>query len=204
MINVSIVKKANPQKPDDPKKAYGVAQYTEKMTLNDFAEHISSHNSVYDRADITAVLTKAVSCMRENLLAGKKIELGDLGEFFITVNSEGVENAEDYNPAIHVKAVNVNWAPGEKFQNLIDDVTFTTVPDRKSAKALAKAIKAGAKTVTIGGEEGEQKPSDGGSTKPSGGGSTPSEGSGTGGSGSDGGGSSTGGSDGDKGGNNLE
>ncbi len=152
MINVSIVKKGNPQKPEEPKKAYGVAQYTEKITLAEFAEHISSHNSVYDKADITAVLTKAVSCMRENLLAGKKIELGDLGEFYVTVNSQGVDNAEDYNPAIHVKAVNVNWTPGEKFQDLLAEAVFSTVPDRKSAKALAKAIKAGAKTVTIGGE----------------------------------------------------
>ena len=172
MINVSIVKKANPQKPDDPKKAYGVAQYSEKMNLADFAEHISSHNSVYDKADITAVLTKAVSCMRENLLAGKKIELGDLGEFFITVSSVGLDNAEDYNPAIHVKAVNVNWTPGEKFQNLIDDATFTTVPDRKSAKALAKAIKAGEKTVTIGGDDTGDKPSSG--NKPSSGDNTSS------------------------------
>lgn len=155
MINVSIVKKQNPQKPEEPKKAYGTAQYSEKLCLADFAEHISSHNSVYDKADITAVLTKAVGCMRENLLAGKKIELGDLGEFFVTVNSVGVDNAEDYNPAIHVKAVNVNWTPGEKFQNLVDEATFSLVPDRKSAKALAKAIKAGAKTVTIGGDEAE-------------------------------------------------
>lgn len=199
MINVSIVKKANPQKPDDPKKAYGVAQYSEKMTLADFAEHISSHNSVYDKADITAVLTKAVSCMRENLLAGKKIELGDLGEFFIAVSSVGVDNAEDYNPAIHVKAVNVNWTPGEKFQNLIDDATFTTVPDRKSAKALAKAIKAGAKTVTIGGDtEEDNKPSNGGGSTS--GGSTSGGGSSTGGSGSGSGGSSSGGNSGNDGG----
>lgn len=203
MINVSIVKKANPQKPDDPKKAYGVAQYTEKMTLADFAEHISSHNSVYDKADITAVLTKAVSCMRENLLAGKKIELGDLGEFSITVNSMGVDNAEDYNPAIHVKAVNVNWTPGYKFQNLIDEATFTTVPDRKSAKALAKAIKAGAKTVTIGGEEEDKKPSDGGNSTPSGGGSTSGSENSTGGSGSESGGSSSGDNSGDDGYNDL-
>ena len=31
----------NPAKKQDPKKAYGVAQYTEKMTLAKFSEHIS-------------------------------------------------------------------------------------------------------------------------------------------------------------------
>lgn len=64
MINVSIVKKENPQRREEPKKAYGVAQYSEKMSLAEFAEHISSHNSVYDKADVTAMLIKAVKCMK--------------------------------------------------------------------------------------------------------------------------------------------
>ena len=164
MINVSIVKKENPPNREEPKKDSGVAQYSEKMSLAEFAEHISSHNSVYDKADVTAVLIKAVKCMKENLLAGKKIELGDLGEFFVTLSSVGVVNAEDYNPSLHVKSVNVNWTPGENFQNLIDEATFNVVPDRKSAKALAKAIKAGEKTVTIGGDETVDKPSSGSGT----------------------------------------
>ena len=46
MINYSIAMMGNPAKPDDPKKAYGVAQYTEKMTLEKFSEHISEHNNV--------------------------------------------------------------------------------------------------------------------------------------------------------------
>mgnify|MGYP007099009284 CR=1 FL=1 len=119
--------------------------------------------------------------MKENLLAGKKIELGDLGEFFITLNSVGVDNAEDYNPSLHVKSVNVNWTPGENFLNLLDEATFNVVPDRKSAKALAKAIKAGAKTVTIGGDNDGNQPSGGSSA----GGNTGAEGGG--GSSSDGG-----------------
>lgn len=41
MINYSIAMMGNPAKPEDPKKAYGVAQYTEKMTLEKFSEHIS-------------------------------------------------------------------------------------------------------------------------------------------------------------------
>ena len=48
MINYSIAMLGNPAKKQDPKKAYGVAQYTEKMTLAEFSEHISSHGSTYD------------------------------------------------------------------------------------------------------------------------------------------------------------
>ena len=73
MINYSISLRANPSDQDAPKKAYANAQYSEIMTLDKFAEHISTHGSKYNRADIQAVLIQAVDCMREQLLAGQRI-----------------------------------------------------------------------------------------------------------------------------------
>jgi predicted transposase/invertase (TIGR01784 family) len=55
MINYSISLRANPSDQDAPKKAYANAQYSEIMTLDKFAEHISTHGSKYNRADIQAV-----------------------------------------------------------------------------------------------------------------------------------------------------
>ena len=70
MINCSIVMRINPLKKEEPKKAYACAQSTKKMDINQFAEHIATHGCVYSRADIAAILTMAVDCMRENLLDG--------------------------------------------------------------------------------------------------------------------------------------
>lgn len=100
MINYSISLRANPSDQDAPKKAYANAQYSEIMTLDKFAEHISTHGSKYNRADIQAVLIQAVDCMREQLLAGQRIQMGDLGTFSIHINSMGAESLETYNPAI--------------------------------------------------------------------------------------------------------
>jgi len=36
----------------------------------------------------------AVDCMREQLLEGKKIRLGDLGDFSVSLTSKGVESAD--------------------------------------------------------------------------------------------------------------
>ena len=55
-----------------------MAQYTEVMNIERFARHIATHGSVYSRADISAILYMAVDCLRELLLEGKKIRLGDL------------------------------------------------------------------------------------------------------------------------------
>lgn len=204
MINYSIAMMGNPAKPDDPKKAYGVAQYTEKMTLEKFSEHISEHNNVYDAEDVQAILGKAVKCLREMLLAGKKVELGKLGEFYVTLQGKGTETASKYNPDICVEKVNVVWVPGKSFENLKENAVFNIVANRDEQRAAIRRAKAqGDANPTDpapGDSEGKgdsgstgQKPSEGGSgQKPSEGGS----GSQTGSSGSQaGGGSSSSGSD---------
>ena len=45
MINYSISLRANPSDQDAPKKAYANAQYSEIMTLDKFAEHLSAPNT---------------------------------------------------------------------------------------------------------------------------------------------------------------
>lgn len=204
MINYSIAMMGNPAKPDDPKKAYGVAQYTEKMTLEKFSEHISEHNNVYDAEDVQAILGKAVKCLREMLLAGKKVELGKLGEFYVTLQGKGTETASKYNPDICVEKVNVVWVPGKSFENLKENAVFNIVANRDEQRAAIRRAKAqGDANPTDpapGDSEGKgdsgstgQKPSEGGSgQKPSEGGSGSQTGSG----GSQaGGGSSSSGSD---------
>lgn len=142
MINYSIAMMGNPAKPDDPKKAYGVAQYTEKMTLEKFSEHISDHNNVYDAEDVQAILGKAVKCLREMLLAGKKVELGKLGEFYVTLQGKGTETANKYNPDICVEKVNVVWVPGKSFENLKENAVFNIVANRDEQRAAIRRAKA--------------------------------------------------------------
>lgn len=142
----------NPIKPEEPKKVYGVAQYKEKMTLEQFAEHISAHNSVYDAEDVAAILGKAVKCIREMLLEGKKVELGKLGEFSVTLRGKGCDIGEKFNPDIHVEKVNVVWTPGKRFEDLKKDTVFNPVASRKAQKQALKEQKE-AQSKEGGGEE---------------------------------------------------
>lgn len=179
--------------------AFAVAQYTDVMTIEKFARHIASHGCVYSRADISAILYLAVDCMREQLLEGKKIRLGDLGDFSVSISSKGAETADKFS-AQNITGVNVVWDCGQEFKNLIADAEFNLVASRSAQAAVLKAIKAGQTTVDLtspdnsgsasgGGSDGGS--TSGGSQTPSGGGSqTPSAGGSDAGSGSQGGGSS--------------
>ena len=149
MINYSIYLRTNPMDKEEAPKAYGVAQYNSVMTIDKFAAHIASHGCVYSRADIAAVLTLAVDCLYEQLLAGQKIELGDLGAFCISLNCKGADSAEEFNPATHIKRVKARWEMGDKFLNLTDEAVFHLVANRKQQAAVLKAVKAGDTTVDL-------------------------------------------------------
>ena len=171
--------------------AFAVAQYTDVMTIEKFARHIASHGGVYSRADISALRDLAVDCMREQLLEGKKIRLGDLGDFSVSISSKGAETADKFS-AQNITGVNVVWDCGQEFKNLIADAEFNLVASRSAQAAVLKAIKAGQTTVDLtspdnpsgggsdgGSSGGSQTPSGSGSQTPSGGGSGSQGGSGS-------------------------
>ena len=152
--------------------AYAVAQYAEVMTIEKFAKHISTHGCVYSRADISAILYMAVDCMREQLLEGKKIRLGDLGDFTVSLSSKGAETAEKFC-AQNITDVKVVWEPGAEFKTLLADAEFNLVASRKAQDAVIKAIKAGESTVDLTNPETPAAPDENGTQ---GGGTTPGEG----------------------------
>ena len=133
-------------------KAFAVAQYADVMTIEKFARHIATHGCVYSRADISAILYLAVDCMREMLLEGKKIRLGDLGDFSISLDSTGAESAEKFT-AQNITAVKVVWDAGSEFHDLISEADFNLVASRKAQAAVVSAIKAGKTVVDLNEEK---------------------------------------------------
>jgi hypothetical protein len=91
------------------------------------------------------------------LLKGYKVDLGDLGSFYIGLNSKGTATAEDFNPAVHIKEVKVNWSPGIDFLDLKKDADFRLVSNRRAQRLLLKAVTNGDTMVDISKEEVEDE-----------------------------------------------
>ena len=121
-------------------KAYGTAQVREVLTLDAFAKHITDHGCAYDKGDVVAIITKAVSCIREEILAGNKVVLGDLGAFYPELQTKGATLAEEFTTD-NILAVNVRWLPGKDFKNLRQDASFQLVPTRAAQTEATKEIK---------------------------------------------------------------
>ena len=148
---------------------FATAQYTEVMGIEKFARHIADHGTTYSRADIMAILYMAVDCMREQLLEGKKIRLGELGDFSVALSSKGAETAEKFSSQ-NIQRVTACWEPGSEFRNLLADAEFNLVATRSAQAAVLKAIKEGKTNVDI---SAPVTPGNPGGGSPSGGTSNP-------------------------------
>ena len=110
MINFSVFMLPNPQDESKPAKAYAKAQVKEVMTFRQFVAHIAEHGG-HKRGQVKGVLSDMCSCLVEQLLEGKKILLDDLGDFWLSLSSEGAESTEAFT-AKNITGVKIIFTPG--------------------------------------------------------------------------------------------
>ncbi|MBR6903754.1 MAG: hypothetical protein IKN32_02785, partial [Bacteroidales bacterium] len=103
---------------------------------------VAGHNGVFSRGTVQGVLSDACQCLVEQLLNGNKVQLGDLGKFWISLSSTGADSPESFT-ATNIKAVNIVFTPGPDFENLRGKATFNLVSSRAAQAATLKAEKSG-------------------------------------------------------------
>lgn len=205
MIPYSTFMWKNPLQDDSVEKAYAKNQVNKMMSFDDFVKHISDHNGVFTRGTVKGVVSDTCACLVEQLLAGNKVQFGELGIFSISLTCAPAKNLKEFTEN-NIKEVNILFTPGDDFANLRSKAEFNLVTSRAIQAASIRALKENQTTVdfeaikkkpTSGKDDGDSgnKPSGDGGNTPSGGGSTPSGGGST----VNPGGSSSGSEDGDVG-----
>ena len=147
MINYSVFLLPNQMNKDEAPKAYARAQAKEVMAFRQFVDHIADHGG-HKRGQVKGVLSDMCSCLVEQLLEGKKILLDELGDFWITLTSNGAESLDTFTSK-NITGVNIVFTPGEDFQNLINRAEFNLVASRVAQSATLKAEKKGENTVDL-------------------------------------------------------
>ena len=91
----------------------------------------------YKRGQVKGVLSDMCSCLVEQLLEGKKVMLDELGNFWLSISSEGAESCETFTSK-NITAVNIIFTPGTDFENLIGRAAFNPVASRSLQTAALK------------------------------------------------------------------
>ena len=91
------------------KNTYGKIIYRGTLNLNDMAEHIMKHGSVYTEDVVIGVITKLKTCMQEMLADGYKVKLDGIGTLYPVLTSEGVADAKDYSAQENVTRLGISF-----------------------------------------------------------------------------------------------
>lgn len=139
---------SNPSEKNSELRAYPKLQLTDTVDINELARHLKSHNSIYSRGTIVGMLTELCDCIREYILQGYKVQLGDLGAFAPAITSNGTETMEEFT-ALDITSMHVNFTPGSSLKNLRQDAKFEKTSSRAAQAATLAAQVAGKDTVDL-------------------------------------------------------
>lgn len=147
MINYSVFLLPNPRDSEAAPKAYAKAQVSEVMSFRSFVQHIADHGG-HKRGTVKGVLSDMCECLGEMLLEGKKVQLDELGDFWLSLTSTGAESCQKFTAA-NITGVNILFTPGVDFENFIGRAEFNPVASRVAQVATLKAEKAGRTVVDL-------------------------------------------------------
>ena len=91
MIELYLSKVTENSESEQAGKMYARVSYKQTMDLHDMAHHMAEHNTAFSEGLIVGVLTDFVKCVREMVLNGNTVKVGNLAIFKATVESNGLE-----------------------------------------------------------------------------------------------------------------
>ena len=219
MIELYLSKVTETSESEQAGKLYARVSYKQNMDIHDMAVHMAHHNTAFSEGLIVGVLTDFVKCVREMVLSGNTVKVGNLCIFKATVEANALETLYDAQTDKVASATIGTLKEGDKTgaaikvvkllaqstgdftrEELKKDVKFSWTDKTKAEIAAAKGEGGAAANTSGGGGT-----STGGSTQQGGstGGNTGNGGN-TGGSSTTGGGSDSGDPDPDGGSNSDE
>ena len=161
-------------------KTYGKIIYRKTLSLDDMAEHIMKHGSVYTEDVVIGVITKLKSCMQEMLADGHKVKLDGIGTLYPTLTSEGVEDAKDYSPSENVTRVGIAFLADQsrksmyKARYMRDTVNLSTklYSELTTSPQPSPSGEGASQTGGENGNQGNENQGQGGNENQGGGGTT--------------------------------
>lgn len=147
-VRYSVSLRKNPMDEQEPKKAYANLQLTGVLNINQLAQHIQDHNTVYSLGTIVGVITEMASCIRELLMQGFKIDLGALGAFAPSLSSTGASTIEKFSEE-NIKTYKAIYTMSAEFKNMRPEVQFKRVAARWQEDRLLEAVANGHTSVDL-------------------------------------------------------
>ena len=118
------------------------------ISLDKFAEHMADHDCKYNKGDIYSVLLQMSKCIREFILDGYMVSLGDLGVINPRIKQKAATVREEYS-AGNITDLYATLKIGPALINMRGEASFEYAPTLASQALLVAAIREGANSVSL-------------------------------------------------------
>jgi len=121
-IKFKTQSRKNPQDLTAPDKYYAAAVSNGETDMEALAEMIAYQSTLTD-TDCYAVLRSLEYNIINELKQGRIVKLGSLGNFQVSISSDGKETPEEVS-AIDVTKSRILFRPGKKLRNLLGNLSY--------------------------------------------------------------------------------
>ena len=121
-LQYKITPRSNPLDPEAPVRYYIRPVHSGRSGIDQLAWLIAGKSTVH-RTDIVAVLDLMQEVIPELLADGDIVDLGELGSFYLTVQSAGADTEEEAT-ARNIRSVRIRYRPGKKMLAKVQRAKF--------------------------------------------------------------------------------
>ncbi|GAX48240.1 HU family DNA-binding protein [Pseudolactococcus reticulitermitis] len=132
-IHYHLVPRTNLQHPEEAPKFYAIAKSVGEVTLADLAEKIAKGSTTVSDTDVLAVLNEVAKLVESEIVEGNIVRFGRLGNFSLSLNSEGAETEAAFNVKL-IKGAKIKFKAGDKLVNALATAKFKKDEKPKVAK----------------------------------------------------------------------
>ena len=124
-----VLRPSKPGEKDSEKKFYAVSKTNGTSSMKTLCKLISARSTV-SSADVKAVLDNLNFILDMELRAGRIVQLGEFGNFRLSLSSNGASDKKSFTQA-DVKGARVIFTPGASLRNTKKLVAFTSTEKKE-------------------------------------------------------------------------
>lgn len=106
-------------------KFYASVNNNGTMSFKQMCEAIAAYSTA-SRGDVLLVLDGLLFCMKESLLRGEIVQMGDFGNFQLNVGSSGTDTPDAFK-ADMIRKPRIVFRPGEMLKDMLLKVSFERI-----------------------------------------------------------------------------
>lgn len=122
-VKFNIVERGNPGNRTAPKKFYPSIQSTGRVSQRKLVE-TASRETALSTGDMMNAMETILKIIPREMAEGNIVELGDFGTFWLRLETEGAETADQVTAA-NISGALVRFTPGKLFKQTLETIQFS-------------------------------------------------------------------------------